>query len=370
MKTTIVHLITSLKMGGAESLLYDLIAGLGSAKFEHHVIYFYDGPNVERIKSLGVPVYHITGCLNLYDPVFFWRLFACVKRLKPDLIHSALWSANFAGRLVARLLSMPLVSAVHLGVDLEGKIRNFFDYCTLRSHDRLIAVSEEVAKTIQQTFVHIPSHTIAVIRNGINPAHIVERVQRHERRPVDIGLSDEHIIIGSVGRFIKRKNYPLLLEAFADVYKRLPQVRLVLVGFGPEEVTLRNRAASLGISHAVIFVIGQPAYGYYALFDCFALTSHREGISIALLEAMSCKLPCIITTPTEHHEVISNGEQGFVIRSQDKVTLGQRLEQLVQDRYLRQRLGNAAYEILQQKFSMSVMVDSYRTIFLDAQKEV
>src|SRR5579859_5390998 len=98
----VVHLISSLKIGGAESLLYDLIVGLGNQDYEHHVIYFHHGPHVARLEQLGVSTYQVRGIITLYDPIFFWRLARLIKKLKPDVIHSALWAANFAGRIIAR----------------------------------------------------------------------------------------------------------------------------------------------------------------------------------------------------------------------------------------------------------------------------
>ena len=92
-----------------------------------------------------------------------------------------------------------------------------------------------------------------------------------------------------------------MIESFALVYAKNKNARLVLVGVGSGEAMLRQKAHTLGITHFVVFVIGQQAYGYYSLFDCFAMSSDKEGISIALLEAMAFSLPCVATNSQSIH---------------------------------------------------------------------
>ena len=77
MKKIILHLITSLNMGGAETLLCDLLERADTSSYEYAVIYFHEGPNVARLHKLGIPTYHIKGLFCLYDPIFFFPV-VCV----------------------------------------------------------------------------------------------------------------------------------------------------------------------------------------------------------------------------------------------------------------------------------------------------
>jgi len=110
-KIKLLHITSSLKMGGAESLLCDLIKNMDHEMFEHHVIYFHDGPHSVCLKELGIPIYQIKGLISLYDPLFCTRLYKLVKKIKPDCIHTLLWVANVSGRIIARLLKIPIASA-------------------------------------------------------------------------------------------------------------------------------------------------------------------------------------------------------------------------------------------------------------------
>jgi len=164
-KIKLLHVTTSLKIGGAEAVLCNLIKKLGNTEFEHHVIYFHNGPNVAQVKSLGAKSYHVKGLVSLYDPIFFARLFFLMKKLKPDLIHSLLWSANVSARLIAKLLKIPNISAYHLDIYNDGIFRNSIDRVTRKMSDLLVAVSGDVAKSLgsRKSF-----RRLEIIKNGID----------------------------------------------------------------------------------------------------------------------------------------------------------------------------------------------------------
>lgn len=362
-KTKIVHLISSLKIGGAESLLPDLIEGLGFEQFEHEVFYFHAGPNVKRLELLSVPVQQIQGLFFLYDPVFFWRLWRAIWVSKPTVMHCALWAANLFGRCIGYLQKIPVVCVVHLGVDLDGALRNFLDRFTFRLSTRVVAVSNVVADSIHTKKGWISPDAVTTILNGIDADAIVTRAQQNSKKREEIGLPDDAIVIGCVGRFVERKNISLLLHSFADLSIRYPKLYVVLVGTGPQEEMLRSLADTLGIRERTIFVIGQSAYGYYPLFDIFVLCSRQEGLSIALLEAMSCGLPCIITTENEKHELIMSQRNGVIVKSGDQKALTVALEKMATEVNLRAVLGANARACVDKEFRLDRMIDAYRNVF-------
>ena len=354
-----MHIITSLKIGGAESLLVDFLAHPSSAQATHKVIFFHDGPNRQRLIDQGILCYQVTGVVSLYDPVFFVRLYALVKLLNPDCIHTWLWSANIAGRLIGIMLRVPVLNSFHLGVDQDGFIRNVIDRCTQRLPDSLIAVSDGVAHSLITKFKVYKPERLKVIKNGVDAQEIATKSQKTLVQREALGLTADHFIIGSVGRWIERKNYPFLIEVFAQLHKRHDTARLVLLGKGPDKQALYEHAQRLGMQDYVIFIEGQPALGYYPLFDCFIQTSFKEGISIALLEAMSCSLPCILTEPSGVHEVIRHASNGLIIPAYKHELVCEEVERLINDKSLAVALGYAAQQTMIQEFGLTPMVDAY-----------
>lgn len=361
-KIKLLHITSSLKIGGAEAVLCDLIQNMDHALFEHHVIYFHDGPHSVNLKKLGIAMHHVKGALSLYDPLFIARLYRIIKSIKPDCMHSLLWSANIAGRIMARLLGIPIVSAMHNNVDQDGAFRGMLDRMTLSLAHKLIAVSPGVAQSIIKRDSWLPAKKIVIIQNGIDIDRLHQNSLKAAKSRNDLGLKREHFIIGSVGRFEPVKRYDLMLESFAIIYAQNSQARLVLVGVGSCQAMLGKLAHQLGIGHVVIFVIGQPAYGYYPLFDCFAMSSDKEGISIALLEAMSFNLPCVVTYSESHHPVLHNGINGIMVPAGNALALAQACQEIEKKPLYAQKIGDAGFKTAHTEFSSKVMICNYEQV--------
>ncbi len=363
---TLVHLISSLKIGGAESVLCSIVDHLDSTQFNHHVIYFHDDSHNERLRSKGITLHQVKGLVCIYDPVFFVRLFRLIKKLQPNCIHALLLAGNIYGRIIGRLLHIPVISAIHNMVDQEGAFRGLLDRLTATYAQKIVVVSDEAAQILKARNNWIPAERIQVIRNGVNADEVRERGMQFQKTRYEIGLSDEHFVIGSVGRFESVKRYDLLLESFALVNNNYPLTRLVLIGIGSQEQYLRSKAQQLDVEQYVTFVIGDNAQYYYSIFDCFVQSSDREGISIALLEAMSCSLPCIVTNVSKQHSVLTSGIDGIVVPAGNMRHLADAITQMVLDENKRISLGYNAQQTVRERFSLDTMILAYRNVFTAA----
>lgn len=357
-KINLVHITTSLGVGGAEAVLCDLVQNLDARIFQQSVIYFHHGPHVERLKDSCARLYQVKGLLFRYDPVFWFRLFRLLKRLNPDCIHSLLWSANIAARFMSSLLKVPCVNAFHNEARVQGAFRSYLDRLTAHLVTDFIAVSQTVAESISW----VPASSIQVINNGIDAETIYIKGMQYKKSRYELELSDEQFIIGAVGRLVPIKRYELLLESFALINIQFPLTRLIIVGIGPEEYRLKQQALQLGIDQDVLFVQGQP-YGYYPLFDCYVSTSACEGISMALLEACSFGLPCVVTDDYGQHPVIHSGFNGIVVSQANKYMVSKAIGSLIEEKETRQSMGTHAHETVLQLFRLEYMVQRYSNVF-------
>jgi glycosyltransferase involved in cell wall biosynthesis len=357
----IVHLISSLKLGGAETVLYTLVRHLDHHHFDHHVIFFHDGPLKPYIESLGIPTYHLKGTFLRYDIVFFLRLLKLLKKLKPDIINSSLWAANFFGTFSARILGIPILCALHTVRAHEGRTRNILDHISLPYANHIIAVSHSIADSLQQQKL-LPDSRVTVIPNGLSCVELLDKADKASLKRSDIKLIETDFVIGSVGRFVKVKNYHLLLTCALLLITRYPSVKLVLVGVGPEYEPLVQQAQQLSIIDNIRFIVAKPAYSYYPLFDCFAQPSTYEGLSLALLEALCFKLPSVVTGYNKQHEVINDNHNGLIIKPNDIKELYQALELLYLNAELRIRLGNAGATTVTTQYNLETMVLRYSTL--------
>ncbi len=359
MRIRIVHIISSLKVGGAEIMLKELIAHLDSSLFEHAVIYFHDGPIRSDIEKLGISTYYIAGLVKRYDPIFCRRLYSCVKRLQPTVIHASLWAATFLGTFCARLLAVPIVCSLHALCEHEGRLRTWLQSYSLPKAQRLVAVSPSVGLSVSE---HIPikAAQLTIITNAVHSHKLIKRAQEYNTSsPCKPGS----FVIGSVGRLVKVKNYALLLEVVAKLVSLYATIELILVGDGPEYAALSQQAQQLGIASHVHLVGYKPAVAYYPLFSCFVQPSHYEGLSVALLEALCFALPCIVTGKQGSHDIITHNYDGLILEPDNKQALHDALITLYTNNLLRSQLGKAGAQTVKASHDFSTMIRKYTTLF-------
>jgi glycosyltransferase involved in cell wall biosynthesis len=156
-----------------------------------------------------------------------------------------------------------------------------------------------------------------------------------------------------VGSLIQRKNLPVLLQAFQQAAREMENIRLVLVGRGPEEAKLRQEAQSLGIDKFVEFagfVTEAQKIGYYANSDLLVSASGLEGFGLAVGEAMACGLPVVVTNAGSLPELVVDGESGLVVPVDNSMALGAAIVRLLQNPELAASLGRAGAQRIEGEF--------------------
>jgi len=199
----------------------------------------------------------------------------------------------------------------------------------------------------------LPGLKVSVVFNGVDATVF---------RPSDEHSEADGINILCVGRLIERKGQEYLLRAFARLRPKLKvPSKLTLVGTGDTEASLRSLTEDLLIVDNVDFVgavSGEKMPKVFKKGDIFVLPSQNEGMSIALLEAMACGLPVVVTNTGGTAELVQENVNGFVVPWADIQALTEHLFLLVKDRQLRQRFGEASRQTAM-KFSWIAMSQRY-----------
>ena len=145
------------------------------------------------------------------------------------------------------------------------------------------------------------------------------------------------------------------------------KVFLLLIGDGPDRPLIEAEIARHTLQDRC-YITGMQAevLPWLQALDIFCLSSDTEGLSISLLEAGSCGLPCVVTDAGGNREIVKDGASGFVVPVKDEVALAARFEQLVCDAELRHTMGQTARQLIEERFSRSTMVDGYFKVYANA----
>ncbi|WP_432096538.1 glycosyltransferase [Streptomyces sp. bgisy100] len=304
----VLHIITGLGAGGAEQQLRLLLRHL---PVRCDVLTLTNPGAVARgIRADGTRVTDL-GMRGNRDLSALPRLVRTVRAGRYDLVHTHLYRACVFGRTAARTAGVRAVVATEhsLGAaGIEGRPLTAANRALYLATERLgsatVAVSATVAARLRAWGV--PGHRIRVVPNGIDAGHFRFDPAARAAARARLGIPDDAFVAGGVGRLVPGKRYDVLLDAAA----RVPGVRLLLAGDGPERTALREQALRLGISARVRLTgecggavasdagRGTDVPGLLAAMDLFVSPSTEETFGLAVLEALAAGLPVLhVTSP-------------------------------------------------------------------------
>jgi len=205
----------------------------------------------------------------------------------------------------------------------------------------IIGVSAEIAAMMKH---RLPRNPVLCVHNGIDLKKVRPTVNCGQKRQ-QLGIPENALVIGAVGRVVAVKGMEYLLRAVSDLRRQLEtmSVRLVIVGDGPLRPTLEALATELAIEQQTLFLgTRDDVYDLINLFDIYALPSLHEGNPMALLEAMALARPVVASRVGGIPELVTDGADGNLVPAQDVAALTQALKQLALSPLLRNKLGEAA----------------------------
>ena len=294
-------------------------------------------------------------------PFYLYRLFS---REKYDVLHCHHMTVFFHCLRPARLAGIKkIVVTEHAHQHFAGNNKLIW-----RSRhrgpkaDAITVIHNELARFFRQD-LGIPEKLVEMIPNGVD----TELYSPGKAPPEILQQVDQFgwdTIVGCVSRLHVDKDVPNLLRAFAKVRSRVTgNPGLVIVGAGPDRARVEETIRELGISECVFLAgVRKDIPHWLRLFDLFVLPSRREGVPLAILEAMSCGLPVVATDVGGVSEVVDRSA-GFVVPRENPEELAASITSLIEDRDLRSRMSRQARQNVENNFSYDGMIDSYLRVF-------
>jgi glycosyltransferase involved in cell wall biosynthesis len=358
---SVLHVIAPAPFGGMESVVR-MLAG-GHARRGHSirvatVLSPGSGPHpfVASLESDGVTVIQLrVGARDYWGERKAIR--ALCREVRPHVVHTHGFRPDVISASAARAEGIPLVSTCHGFVEstLRGRAYQWLDRRALRRFDAVVAVSPSIASRLRASGV--ANRRIHLLFNAF--AQNSEPLTRNAARQL-LDLP-EVPVIGWVGRLSAEKGPDVALEAFARLNH--PSAHLLFVGEGREQIPLRNRAKSLGVSDRLIWRGVVPdARRLFPAFDGFLLSSRTEGTPMALLEAMAADVPIVATRVGGVPDVVDDSS-AWLVDSGDAAAMARALFEMLDRPELARARAESARETLRQRFAIDPWLSRYESIY-------
>lgn len=357
----IAFVIPTLDQSGAERQLTLLAKSLAEQGDSICVIALNRGGYYQKeLEQAGIPV-HVLGKRFRFDLLTWVRLKRILAEFQPQIVQSFLFAANTYVRLPGMLPKGCHCIVSERCVDTwKSGWQLWLDRKLWPRAAAMTANSESVATFYHQT-VGVPRERLHVIPNAVQKPLPV--YSREEARTI-LGLSSEHKVVGFTGRLAPQKRLRDLVWAFQLLQQIVPDVRLLVVGQGPEREPMTNMAINFGCREKIVFAGHRDdASSLLVAMDAFVLPSEFEGMSNSLMEAMSLGLPCVVSDIDANRELIEHDLTGLIFPLGQCPELTKALVRLFREPEVASRLGLAASERMRQDHSVDQLVSLHRKLY-------
>lgn len=287
---------------------------------------------------------HVVRERFIYDPATILSVRNLVGACQPDIVQTHGVKSHFL-LLLTRAYRRSHWIAFHHGYtwsDTKVRLYNQLDRLSLPESSKVVTVCQAFASGL--TRIGVPRERIAIQHNSVNlflpaSAEVVARLRQSLRIPPDAKM------LLNVGRLSREKGQAELIEALAILRRQHSdrELRLVMVGDGPERKRLERMASAMGLSDWVTFTSYQSDVSpYYSGADLVVLSSQTEGSPNVLLEAMAAGLPIVATRVGGIPEIVSDAKAALLVQARNPAALAQGIARVLDDQGLRAALSTAA----------------------------
>jgi len=288
-----------------------------------------------------------------------------IRKERFDVIHAQTRVAQVLSWIVSRITGIPVVSTCHGFFEHKRLSRKLFP-CWGK---KVIAISESVREHLSKDF-HVPEEKINVVYNGIELDRFLKKNGEIDLKMRDeMSLSRDLMIAGAIGRLSSVKGFIYLVRAFKKVAEQNETARLLIVGEGGEKAILEKEVKNLGLADKVIFETKHMATeDYLSVMDIFCLPSVKEGLGLALIEAMASGRACVASDVGGIPEIIDHEVDGILVPPENPEALAEAIIRLSRAPELRQTFSRRAPQKAQNKFSIEDNVKKTIEVYKEAMK--
>lgn len=332
------------------------------------------GPFVEQVGARGIDhvgLRHATRAMApQHDLAATAEMYRAFRRLRPDIVHTHNPKPGWFGRPAARAARVPVVvNTVHglYALPDDPLTKRAVVYALERAaatcSDAELVQNPEDVHTLA-SILRVPRSKLVLLGNGIDLDRFGDREDAPERRAkvrAELGVADDDVVVGAVGRLVAEKGYAELFEAWEAIRVRVPNAHLVVVGPTDEDKSdsldpaLVSRARDSGVR---FLGMRSDVDDLYRGFDVYVLASHREGFPRSAMEAAAAGLPIVATNIRGCRQVVDDGVSGLLVPLRDPAALAEAITSIASDDALRREMSEAARARAVREFDQRRVIDT------------
>lgn len=363
----ILLITTHLKFGGITSYIISLAKGL--SKKGHKVFvassggYFVKKLKTDNIAHITIP---ISTKSELSPKVLFSsiRLLNFARRESIDVIHAQTRVTQVLAFLVSKILRIPYITTCH-GFFKKRIGRRLFGAWGRKT----VAISEAVREHLVNDF-RVKKSDIELIYNGIELKKF-KNYSESEKEAIKRELNlKQGPIIGVIARVSPVKGHKYLIEAMRKVIEKVSDARLLIIGDGPAKDEVVSLVERLKIKENIYFFGSVlDAAKFLSIMDVFVMPSLQEGLGLSAIEALAMKKAVVASDVGGVYTIIKNNATGVLVPPRDSEVLAKAIVDLLGDEQLRVRLGSQGRKLVEDKFSLDMMIEKIERLYISAIKE-
>ena len=356
----ILHLITSLEVGGAQHGLLLGLPRFDPQRYEHIICSITDRMHMSDLyRAKGIEV-RTLGLSSKLDLSVAFRLRSLLRELQPDILHTYLLHGNVLGRIVGRLTGVPTIIGSERTI---GQARRWGRLATKLTNPLTdaVEVNSNIGAAAIEKDLGVPSQKIEVVRSGLDIETLASSDRRNEIRG-ELNLEpDQHLVVFA-GRLRPVKGIVSGVEAFAKATKTNPNLHLAIAGEGEQRAKLESLAQKLEAANHITFLgVRNDIPDLLSAADSILIPSLNEGFPRLAIEAMAAGKPIIATNVGGTPEAIDDGVTGILVPAKEIDAMADAVLRLADDPDWQAKLGEAG----RKKATANYSVHSYVSRLID-----
>jgi glycosyltransferase involved in cell wall biosynthesis len=356
-----MFVITSMPVGGAETLLVNLVRRMDRVRFTPELCCLKQFGPLGEVLADEIPAFEEL-ISHKYDVRVLGRLTRLLVRRGVDAVVTVGTGGDrmFWGRLAARRAGLPVIlSALHSTglpdcVDWPNRL-------LAPITDGFIGVAAAHGEYLTRK-EGCPRRKVFVVPNGVDTQRF-SPLEPDKLLRKELGLAADQPVAAIVAALRPEKNHELFLRAAGHVLKQQPGARFLVVGDGPRREELERLAGQLGIAPSVQFLgTRSDVPRILSLARVLVLSSHMEANPVSILEAMACGKPVVATHVGSIAESVEHGTSGYLVPPGDEAELASRIVEMLGQPELAAGMGAAGREHVVRNASLERMVKGYQSL--------